>query len=120
MKANELRIGNFVQSLKEDGSLRMYYNVVKLQENGTINSGIINYLPIPIDEFWLIKFGFVKNLTGNWFILENKFTNISLNLDGVCDIGSNEEYTLPYKIQHVHQLQNLYFALTGEELKPTR
>jgi hypothetical protein len=68
-----------------------------------------------ITEQALINFGFIK--FNGWFILKNSFTNIYLSLNGNCDIGSNENYTLPYKILYIHQLQNLYFALTGEELK---
>ena len=71
----------------------------------------------PITEESLINFGFIK--FNGWFHLENRFTTIYLQLNGHCDIGANEEYTLPYKILYIHQLQNLYFALTGEELKST-
>jgi len=74
----------------------------------------------PITEESLINFGFISILKGEWFMLETKFTTIYISpLSGNCDIGANEEYTLPYKILYIHQLQNLYFALTGEELKST-
>ncbi len=71
-----------------------------------------------ITEQALINFGFVK--FNGWFFLENRFTTIYISpLTKHCSIGANEEYDLPYKINYVHQLQNLYLALTGEELKST-
>jgi hypothetical protein len=73
---------------------------------------------IPITEETLINFGFTK--FDGWFFLENRFTTIYISsLTGHCSIGANEEYDLPYKVLYIHQLQNLYFALTGEELKST-
>ena len=74
--------------------------------------------PIPLTEEWLIKFGFIK--FNGWFFLETRFTSIYISpLTGYCSIGANEEYDFPYKVLYIHQLQNLYFALTGEELKST-
>ena len=66
-----------------------------------------------ITEQALINFGFVK--FNGLFFLETKFTTIYISpLTGHCSIGANEEYDLPYKVLYIHQLQNLYFALTGE------
>jgi hypothetical protein len=76
--------------------------------------------PIPLTEEWLLKFGFEKKY--------DTFEFNGLNVDG-CVVHfsfdkwaseyeiENCDYTeVPSDIQHVHQLQNLYFALTGEEL----
>jgi hypothetical protein len=72
----------------------------------------------PLTEKALLKFGFIE--FNEWFFLENRFTSINISpLTGHCSIGANEEYDLPYKVLYIHQLQNLYFALTGEELKST-
>ena len=64
--------------------------------------------PIPLTEEWLLKFGFKKiSEIGDY---SNGNMTVILAI-------SNKIYTLKRKrINHVHQLQNLYFALTGEEL----
>lgn len=61
-----------------------------------------NFSPLPITEECLKKFGFDSKLAQ--FNVKGRFI-----LDGY---GMNE-----IEIKYVHQLQNLYFALTGEELK---
>lgn len=104
IKANELRIGNYFQS-----------NVVGTLCIGQIHpadfalyDGVIlsNIEPIPLTEEWLIKFGFSVYKhgaeLGNFSIL--KLLNpIEYNCLGV-------------NLKYVHQLQNLYFCLCGEEL----
>ena len=72
------------------------------------------YKPIQLTEEWLLKFGFEKEfgvfkLKGLkcWF---TKYTS-EPNLYSV-NIGNIKLSTLKY----VHELQNLYFALTGSEL----
>jgi hypothetical protein len=123
MKANELRIGNFLQSdtniIKIVGVVKkdIYYyhnkkNLYVLELN--------NFKPIPLTEEWLIKFGFEKKI--------DCYKNINYNFNGYfasfdCDNpmwfgedGCCEQVTIKDNIKYVHQLQNLYFAVTGEEL----
>ena len=67
--------------------------------------------PIPLTEEWLIKFGLLKTKEGSFLL-------------GCYDlIGYEDSYRilLPKNgilatIKYVHQLQNLYFALTQTEL----
>lgn len=96
MNEEELRIGNYVNI--EDTILR-----IDLQEL-YYNSSIMT--PIPLTEEWLLKFGFEKAYETCYqykdFILNDKF--IMMDID------------ITIQLKHVHQLQNLYFALTGEEL----
>jgi hypothetical protein len=73
--------------------------------------------PIPLTEDWLIKFGFIKHDMG-WFWISwgtNGTEIIQWNISYkqyVFSLGKARFKTL----EHVHQLQNLYFALTGKEL----
>ena len=86
---------------------------------------------IPLTEEWLLKFGFFLKEE----IDDEHFFNGALFQDRNSDefvIHHGEEYhyirdisassfdgSTEYrttKIQYIHQLQNLYFALTGEEL----
>ncbi len=114
LKASELRIGNLVMFDKELIDLG-WINLKDLSNELPITNAL--YKPIQLTEEWLVKFGFeTNNWTDNghpiyygWnksgFLLEGKLPNLSLD-------GSNNELI----IKHVHQLQNLYFSLTGKEL----
>ena len=79
----------------------------------------IKHQPIPLTEEWLVRFGFEKAITAFTYFWHYKKIRISQNDTFVGKdtflcmlIGNN----LGTNIQHVHQLQNLYFALAGEEL----
>lgn len=77
------------------------------------------YQGIELTEDWLIRMGFT--VSGGW-IYKFGVTESDVN-DGVhyvlesntILIGNHNK--LKYKIKYVHQLQNLYFALTEEELQ---
>jgi len=107
MKTNELRLGNYI--LTSGGRLISVTieNIVKVAKN------ISEYKPIPLTEEWIIGLGFGKHdsttfeKNGYYFDLEDTtFYN---------DWPSNAS-TLNKNVKYLHQIQNLYFALTGEEL----
>ena len=99
MKASELRIGN---SIMQDGDF-VFVTWWRLE---LIENNKIEYKPIPLTEEWLFKFGFEKAYETCYqykdFILNDKF--IMMDID------------ITIQLKYVHQLQNLYHALTGEEL----
>lgn len=69
---------------------------------------------IPLTEEWLIKFGIVK--FSGWvgeFREAWRKTNSYFQLERV---GQDEWVFHGVEIKYVHQLQNLYRALTGDEL----
>lgn len=110
MKANELRIGNLVKIGGEISQLELC-DFVDIYEHKTI----WQYEPIELTEEWLLRFGFVANNYNYEFELH------PLTLD--CEYTDKGEWITLYEntvlqseIKYVHQLQNLYFALTGEEL----
>ena len=109
MKATELRLNNYVL---EDGQvvlLSTNYDLFKCLVN--VNRGI-GFEPIPLTEEWLLKFGFEVykfDHKENQYRFKDRLIVIRDNL--FYDYGTG------VIIKHVHQLQNLYFALTGEELK---
>lgn len=113
MKANELRIGNYVIQDVE------FIRGISSMSLHKFNLDLIKLIPIPLTEEWILKFGFEKKLTVWWYfneklviecgILSNKiFVRFRLNDYESVEIS---------EIKYVHQLQNLYFALTNEELK---
>jgi len=117
MKSNELRIGNYI--LHEPTIDDWEEIIITLPSLLQIDISPESYCGIPLTEEWLLKFGFeYNNYTGSW--IKNEF---AFDLDKTVNGGVNsfdvyvkdEEFVLT-AIQSVHQLQNLYFALTGEEL----
>ena len=109
IKPQEIRIANYIEYngeiIKLDGSFLCCY--IQNELEFPLN-------PIPLTEEILLKFGFFKKL-GN-YELENFRFHISqpMNFDGFvfCEGYS----VITDKIQFVHQLQNLFFALKDEEL----
>jgi hypothetical protein len=130
MKATELRIGNYIDytTEREIVTMQTTYEYIRLIHNGNKN-----FEPIPLTEEWLLKFGFEKS--DNEFYTEtfkgdNKsdyYFCIRIN-DILCDLVicervdeiNNYDLICPKYINSVHQLQNLYFALTNEELTLTK
>ena len=110
MKANELRVGNLVGSYnkgEEDRVLTINAQNILVEAKAN-KQGYTRYRPIPLTEEWLLKFGFENNRLG-------LFDCIKV----VEDIGFHIYFIQRHlkEVQYVHQLQNLYFALVGEELK---
>jgi hypothetical protein len=122
MKVSELRIGNLLRDKVTKTELR----VIKLTEQDIVTHVIDRSMfplqdgwgiePIPLTEERLLKFGFTDEEDYLELEIHESLSIIyvgylALMLDGVIiqinDVNSDK----------VHQLQNLYFALTGEELK---
>lgn len=127
LKASELRIGNFV---KEEKRQDTYLCILSLGIGGEGRSGIcvsqfpdtgeswknaeLSFIGIPLTEEWLVRLGFDKysQLRREEFMLDYFDGKIIINAYSSDD----NEGAISTNIKHVHQLQNLYFALTGEEL----
>ena len=115
MKATELRIGNYIEFCDNE-SWSLHIVVPKdLHVMHMLDSDLSeSYRPIPLTKQWLRKFGFdYEGKTFHWYTkgkVSISFTEGRM----VLDIGvSYNQFKIP---EYVHQLQNLYFALTGEEL----
>ena len=120
MEANELRLGNWVQ-LENYTPYQISNHHFELNENG-YNECLDISIPIPLTEEWLLKFGFEDGLPLAQYVLKFKIIHpthlhIDIEEDGVtCRVYCPLDESIYLNIKHVHQLQNLYFALTGEEL----
>lgn len=135
MKASELRIGNWIADRgRKEWQIDHWETRDKvaskaptimcmgiLQEAHSLTEYVDYLYPIPLTEEWLLKFGFEPTR----FQKEpHQWWN-----NGKIEIGHTTkddvmqyEYLSPTNtemvdIPYVHQLQNLYFALTGEELE---
>ena len=102
MKSNELRIGNYIQF--SSGTM---YNVDIIYEDYTM---LKNWFEISLNNELFSMLGFIFDEEESVF--QKKDIRIEL-VDG--DFIFNYFYGLKY-IKYVHELQNLYFALTGREL----
>ena len=116
--ASDLRVGNYVLDIDD--------NVLSISEitkdyisfnNCNLKSRYSKIKPIPLTEEWLFKFGFdFKKMKKH----RKSYTPEHYNLNNFSLLISNKGYYvvsyIPVYIFFVHQLQNLYFALTGAEL----
>jgi len=104
MKANELRIGNLVLLTKDDFKTTKEYRLDGIDIYKLDESECIDIKPIPLTEEWKEK------------IKDNKF----LFIDSQGFVIFKNEYIYSFVFEDypfIHQFQNLYFALTNEELK---
>lgn len=115
MTASELRIGNLIFDDYREIVVDVHINILR----SIINNNPCFYKPIPLTEEWLLKLGFQEHPNDYYYFGGYKIRfdlDNDLNPIKFCflffDIGDWE-----MEIKYVHQLQNLYFALTGEELK---
>lgn len=121
MTVSELRIGNWVA---HDGLPFYIRDVEDLRDiERTLKHG--TFTPIPLTEEWLLKFGFEDNSYARFYkYVDNEFY-ITVSFKDYAHTQLSEhpvevnDYSLPLDCKYVHQLQNLYFALTGEELTIT-
>lgn len=112
--ASHLRIGNYYDS--SDG---LTFSITPHDINELFNDPSDDYYnPIPLTEEWLLKFGFEAEDNGSGTIAV--FTNqIAIYHNGVGCFSYNAsfyEHDNLIDVNSVHQLQNLYFALTNQEL----
>ncbi len=123
MKASEFRIGNLAQTIQG------VYKIESVNENEvficpflTNESFVVSIEalnPIPLTEEWLLKLG-AKKFAGKIYL---SITNLKaeLHFDVYVDVIVSTLHSdfcelILDEIKYVHQLQNLYFALTNQEL----
>ena len=122
LTANELRIGNYLnyqgKIIKVEGihNRTIYHSDRQFDQVGV--EKYITFEPIPLTEEWLLKFGFGKSD-------EHEYGSNEHDLFGFYyDYHFNKFYLdtpedniyIPF-IKYVHQLQNLYHCLCGNELQ---
>jgi len=139
LKENELRIGNLfdhmddgillIEEIKKDSDgFKGYYAVFR---NGSIKCHVSYLQPIPLTEVFLLENGF-KEKRYEYTIPISDCGLVTLTLiphdefPADCSVcvsqkdGHNEdeiENVFLSEIKYVHQLQNLFYALTNNELK---
>ena len=110
IKATQLRIGNLY-----DHSGRVK-KVTPIVIEALFESERFWCKAIPLTEEWLLKLGFSEIGGCNEKDFTNGDYNIFINSIGEVNFLFFREGDWYQKISYVHQLQNLYFALTNKEL----
>lgn len=126
VEASELRIGNYLQGTEisipsfgiySDGVLQISaYGIFQISEGN-----LCHYEPIPLTEEWLEKFEFHRIDIEMTYRYEYKHLVNSREFKVHGNMKC--EHKMPYFYEHggvdleyVHSLQNLFYALCGEEL----
>ncbi len=119
LKESDLRMGNFIKVISTTKTFDPFItqakgcDIVRIEEK---SFNYWNYEPVILNEEWLLKFGFKKTIGSSESNFTNGVYNIFINSLGEVNFYFFKEGDWYQKIDYVHQLQNLYFALTGHEL----
>ena len=108
IKANELRLGNWVLLDWENSYMRVNSNTLSYINRSEKLGKKHPFKPIPLTEEILLNCGFEKvrkYFQIDWFVIYKDKKGYYAHIN--C--GNNY-------INNLHQLQNLYFALTNQEL----
>jgi len=129
IESKELRIGNYVKCPLDETFLKVTTLKNKLiiaSKGENINYNAIE--PFPLTEEILLKCGFVEG-DNKWFnemyytdckeatelfvisfnLVSNRLAIYEIDMEDTCIFTGK-------KVYYLHQLQNLFYALTGEEL----
>lgn len=114
MRASELRIGNLVECTPDQCYSEIYGirgNNIWLKFIKSQTFYIHELKPVELTEELLLSLGFISNA------YQDRYENKAIHVECRKTRGYTELFIerMPH-IKYAHQLQNLYFALTGEEL----
>lgn len=132
IKSTELRIGNWLDNpVITVRHMQVYPMMIPQIATIEKEGGSSHMLPIPLDEEWLVKFGFIESPSygGNNGYWTKKWYYDFLKKDIDFNLASDFDYTIEEgrfalmkrpsvmpTMYYVHELQNLYFSITGQEL----
>lgn len=123
----EVRIGNWVAFKKKD---KGGYDCTTITQSCFKGNYIEKaFKPEPLSFQWLENFGFKKSLLEEGNPEEGYYYSLHLSDDKYCNLsilsddknGYVEACLFPYeesfRVRYVHQLQNLFYAIIGKELR---
>lgn len=109
VKVNEIRVGNWFNDIMAGKFQVSQADITEWEA--------INCLPITLTPDVLEQFGFEKGAIGYYWLYK-------IQLCVYYNNGGTHQYSISLRgnlirigIRHLHQLQNICFALTGEELE---
>jgi hypothetical protein len=124
MEAKNFRIGNWIRTHKEEQIVDVLCDSINTYSHECMTYDNVGFIEITND--WLIDFGFMKDNNGNyWIDLQTHYLEL-MPSNGywypvyaqVPEMSHEDDQCVSLnRIQYVHELQNLFFALTGNELE---
>lgn len=126
MKATDLRIGSLIMFNYAGSSDNLKWKEISVSANTIVHVSVYPdmYKPIKLTKEWLCRFGFKydefleAHVYNAWLCVEDGLAHI--NFDAYRGLDNKIEWMeIPITVEYVHQIQNLYHGLTGEELKFT-
>jgi hypothetical protein len=120
LKASDLRVGNWVE-LKNSGFIK-----IDIDNIGDVVSNLAIFKPIELTPELLEKAGFEYHSQERKYEIAIEYHKKIGDRFGHIEkwtIGSKSEYKMSVgdhrfvTLKYVHQLQNLYYVLTGQELE---
>lgn len=108
MKAEELRLGNIVDTA---------VGIIQITDISPTTNKLYNpeaLHPIKITDEWLKNLGLVYDGGNGWAAPNGEYFYHSLRNGFMPDCYRHTKFK---GVTYIHQLQNLYFAMTGEELQ---
>lgn len=125
INARELRLGNLLRHKSHHDLIFVVKGITETTlevKSGTIqgysewNCADSMVEPLPLSESMLIDLGFTKRPSGQFVIKANEYEWINVQVDKqeICHSILDKGVNTPYN--YIHELQNLYFALSGKEL----
>ena len=131
MKSTELRIGNYIKLMLNHEDYKTIQVTIDDLSSIELNQGI--YEPLELTEEWILKFGFQKHgesrygvkyvhPMADWgFTIETHFDKGKWFFGHEYYDSGDEEWdyhtlNFCFDLEYVHQLQNLFHAITNEEI----
>jgi hypothetical protein len=122
LDSHEIRLGNTYKVEMGDGTYKS--DLINLEDLSNLLDDEIDdfYQAMEISEECLLKLGFEYKEHYNNYVIKAKgyYNSVGYNYeDGDWYYNNDSSNAGSYyitSIKYVHQLENLYFALTGEEL----
>jgi hypothetical protein len=112
MKQSELMIGNLLK-----GADGMLYRLESVQAQSQEPGEGVSLQPIELSDQWLLDLGFTKTSMSWGKSTEDFGLDLESAKTGGFQMVDGEGFCHSIPLLYVHQLQNLYFALTGEQLE---
>ena len=132
INAKELRIGSRVEYRNEiavvvnisERHIGLYLGLIEEEFSRRPNKTVVSVdeiSPVELTEEILLKCGFEKK-GDNWYDLKFKISDCESNEMFFGGLESDiclftEGYFSSNSVKYLHQLQNLYFAITGKEIE---
>jgi len=131
IKENDVRLGNWVEVFLTKEPMKIDWLAMKHLSDGNVQAAFYDnrpvYVPIPLTKDILLKCGFedYENLDNDYTVYGNHGDDSDFFLEvdwrrvesGYSPMIKSVEYeTIGSNIIYLHQLQNIYYALTNKEL----